>query len=115
MAAMGAVTRRLRFPDRRVRVPMRHPFHLAKAIGTAAVLTNYRVSLGIGLGWMRDEFELLGRELRRSACAHDRDDRGDAQALDRRDGRAPRPLLRLRPHEHAAAVRGRDSADRGRL
>jgi alkanesulfonate monooxygenase SsuD/methylene tetrahydromethanopterin reductase-like flavin-dependent oxidoreductase (luciferase family) len=39
---------------------MRHPFHLAKAIGTAAVLTDYRVSLGIGLGWMRDEFALLG-------------------------------------------------------
>jgi len=60
MAAMGAVTQRLRFLTGVYVVPMRHPLHLAKAIGTAAVLTNYRVSLGLGLGWMRDEFELLG-------------------------------------------------------
>jgi probable F420-dependent oxidoreductase len=60
MAAMGAVTKRLRFFTGVYVVPMRHPFHLAKAIGTAAVLTDYRVSLGIGLGWMRDEFALLG-------------------------------------------------------
>ena len=60
MAAMGAVTRRLHFLTGVYVVPMRHPFHLAKSIGTAAVLTNYRVSLGVGLGWMRDEFALLG-------------------------------------------------------
>jgi probable F420-dependent oxidoreductase len=60
MAAMGAVTERLRFLTGVYVVPMRHPLHLAKAIGTAAVLTGYRVSLGLGLGWMRDEFELLG-------------------------------------------------------
>jgi probable F420-dependent oxidoreductase len=60
MAAMGAVTKRLRFLTGVYVVPMRHPIHLAKAIGTAAVLTRYRVSLGLGLGWMRDEFALLG-------------------------------------------------------
>jgi probable F420-dependent oxidoreductase len=60
MAAMGAVTERLRFLTGVYVVPMRHPLHLAKAIGTAAVLTGYRVSLGLGMGWMRDEFELLG-------------------------------------------------------
>jgi probable F420-dependent oxidoreductase len=62
MAAMGAVTRTLRFLTGVYVVPMRNPFHLAKAIGTAAVLTNYRVELGIGLGWMRDEFALLGED-----------------------------------------------------
>jgi probable F420-dependent oxidoreductase len=62
MAAMGAVTQRLRFLTGVYVVPMRNPFHLAKAIGTAAVLTGYRVELGIGLGWMREEFELLGEE-----------------------------------------------------
>ena len=62
MGAMGAVTQRLRFLTGVYVVPMRNPFHLAKAIGTAAVLTNYRVELGIGLGWMRDEFALLGED-----------------------------------------------------
>jgi len=41
---------------------MRHPLHLAKALGTAAVMTGDRVMLGMGLGWMRDEFELLGED-----------------------------------------------------
>lgn len=62
MAAMGAVTSRLRFLTGVYVVPMRHPFHLAKAVGTAAVLTGHRVSLGLGLGWMRDEFALLGED-----------------------------------------------------
>jgi probable F420-dependent oxidoreductase len=62
MAAMGAVTQRLRFLTGVYVVPMRNPFHLAKAIGTAAVLTNYRVALGLGLGWMRDEFALLSED-----------------------------------------------------
>jgi probable F420-dependent oxidoreductase len=62
IAAMGAVTTRLEFLTGVYVVPMRHPFHLAKALGTAAVMTNNRVSLGLGLGWMRDEFELLGED-----------------------------------------------------
>jgi probable F420-dependent oxidoreductase len=62
IAAMGAVTSRLEFLTGVYVVPMRHPFHLAKALGTAALVTGYRVSLGMGLGWMRDEFELLGED-----------------------------------------------------
>jgi probable F420-dependent oxidoreductase len=62
IAAMGAVTTRLRFLTGVYVVPMRHPFHLAKALGTAAVMTGDRVTLGMGLGWMRDEFELLGED-----------------------------------------------------
>ena len=62
IGAMGAVTRRLRFLTGVYVVPMRHPFHLAKALGTASVLTKGRVGLGLGLGWMRDEFDLLGED-----------------------------------------------------
>jgi len=62
MGAMGAVTRRLQFITGVYVVPMRHPLHLAKALGTAAVMTGDRVTLGMGLGWMRDEFELLGED-----------------------------------------------------
>ncbi len=62
IAAMGAVTTRLEFMTGVYVVPMRHPFHLAKALGTAQVMTGGRVSLGLGLGWMRDEFALLGED-----------------------------------------------------
>jgi probable F420-dependent oxidoreductase len=58
---MAAVTTRLRFFQSVYVLPMRDPFHVAKAIGTVAVMSNYRISLGLGLGWMKDEFELLGR------------------------------------------------------
>ena len=37
---------------------------MAKCVGTAALLSGYRISLGIGVGWMREEFELLGQAFR---------------------------------------------------
>jgi alkanesulfonate monooxygenase SsuD/methylene tetrahydromethanopterin reductase-like flavin-dependent oxidoreductase (luciferase family) len=39
---------------------MRDPFTVAKSLGTCARMSKYRVSLGFGLGWMHDEFEILG-------------------------------------------------------
>jgi probable F420-dependent oxidoreductase len=61
---MAAVTRTLRFMQNVYVLPMRDPFHVAKALGTAARLSGYRVSLGLGLGWLREEFELLGVDFR---------------------------------------------------
>jgi probable F420-dependent oxidoreductase len=59
-AAMAAVTKKLEFIQSVYVLPMREPFSVAKALGTAALLSGYRVSLGLGLGWMSDEFEILG-------------------------------------------------------
>ncbi len=59
IAAMAAVTERIRFMTGIYVLPLRNPFVAAKAIGTAAVLSNDRVTLGFGVGWMREEFELL--------------------------------------------------------
>ena len=56
---MGAVTERVRFVTGIYVLPLRNPFAVAKTVGTAAVLTGGRVRLGIGMGWMREEFELL--------------------------------------------------------
>ena len=63
-AAMAAVTERLEFMQSVYVLPMREPFSVAKALGTAALLSNYRVSLGLGLGWMSDEFEILGHDFK---------------------------------------------------
>ena len=57
---MAAVTKRIRFMQSVYVLPMRDPFHVAKALGTVARMSGYRVSLGAGLGWMKDEFEILG-------------------------------------------------------
>lgn len=58
--AMAAKTTRIRFSQGVFILPMRDPFTVAKAVGTCARLSGDRVRLGIGLGWMADEFELLG-------------------------------------------------------
>lgn len=41
-------------------LPQRNPLVLAKELATLDHLTNGRVELGIGVGWMREEFEALG-------------------------------------------------------
>jgi probable F420-dependent oxidoreductase len=58
--AMAAVTERIRFYQGVYVVPMRNVFSLAKALGTASLLSGGRVSLGLGLGWMKEEFDLAG-------------------------------------------------------
>ncbi len=57
---MAAVTKHIQFMQSVYVLPMRDPFHVAKALGTVARMSGYRVSLGAGLGWMKDEFEILG-------------------------------------------------------
>jgi probable F420-dependent oxidoreductase len=58
--AMAAHTKRIRFSQGVFILAMRDPFTVAKAVGTCARLSGDRIRLGIGLGWMADEFELLG-------------------------------------------------------
>jgi len=62
IAAMAAVTTRLRFGTMVYILPLRHPLEVAKTVGTAAVLSGGRVALGAGAGWIREEYEALGVE-----------------------------------------------------
>jgi probable F420-dependent oxidoreductase len=62
IGAMAAVTERIRFLTNIFVLPLRSPFLAAKAIGTAAVLSGNRVAVGVGVGWMRDEFELMDQD-----------------------------------------------------
>jgi probable F420-dependent oxidoreductase len=43
-----------------VLVPLHNPFHLAKEVATLQELSSGRVTLGVGVGWHRDEFEFMG-------------------------------------------------------
>lgn len=60
ISAMAAVTTRLRFATMVYILPLRHPVSVAKAVGTAAVLSGDRVVLGSGAGWIREEYDALG-------------------------------------------------------
>ena len=62
IGAMAAVTENIRFVTNIFVLPMRNPFLAAKAIGTAAVLSGDRISLGLGVGWMKEEFVLTGED-----------------------------------------------------
>lgn len=62
IGAMSAVTTRLRFFTSVYIAALRSPFQVAKSVATAAVLSQDRVALGVGIGWCRDEFDLLGED-----------------------------------------------------
>ena len=58
--ALSAVTTRLAFMANVYVLPLRHLFVAAKAISSTAVLSQDRLVLGIGIGWLREEFEAAG-------------------------------------------------------
>jgi probable F420-dependent oxidoreductase len=62
IGAMAAVTQRLRFSNAVYVAPARPLLEVAKQVATASVLSGGRVSLGVGVGWMREEYELLGQD-----------------------------------------------------
>ncbi|HEY2303958.1 MAG TPA: TIGR03619 family F420-dependent LLM class oxidoreductase [Acidimicrobiales bacterium] len=62
ISAMAAVTERLRFTNAVYVAPARSLFTVAKLVATAAVISAGRVSLGVGSGWMKEEFDLNGTD-----------------------------------------------------
>jgi probable F420-dependent oxidoreductase len=52
-------------------VPQRNPLVLAKELATLDRLTGGRVELGLGVGWMREEFDALGIPWERRGARND--------------------------------------------
>lgn len=65
IGAMASVTERIGFTTNVFVLPMRNPFLVAKAVATASAISDGRVSIGIGVGWMEEEFELLDQAFAR--------------------------------------------------
>jgi len=61
-ASLAAVTTRLSFFTSIYVAALRSPYQVAKSVGTASVLSGGRVRLGVGVGWCREEFDLLGQD-----------------------------------------------------
>ena len=59
IGAISSVTTTLEFLTNVFILPARNPLLVAKTVGSAAALSGGRVHLGIGVGWMREEFEML--------------------------------------------------------
>jgi probable F420-dependent oxidoreductase len=65
MSWMAAVTTTLRFYPAVMKVPVRQPLVLAKALSSLAVISGNRVSLGAGLSPWREDFTYNGLEFER--------------------------------------------------
>ncbi len=56
----AAVTKRIHLGTGVLILPQRHPFYVAKEVATLDQLSGGRVELGIGIGWLEEEFNALG-------------------------------------------------------
>lgn len=52
-------------------LPLRHPIEVARSVVTLDRLSNGRVTMGVGVGWLEEEFVAVGRNF------HDRGKRAD--------------------------------------
>ncbi len=59
LAVAGAVTNTIDLGTCVLIAPMRNPVVLAKQVATLDLLTNGRLTLGVGVGWLAEEFAVL--------------------------------------------------------
>jgi alkanesulfonate monooxygenase SsuD/methylene tetrahydromethanopterin reductase-like flavin-dependent oxidoreductase (luciferase family) len=60
LAYVAAATTRIKFGTYVIILPQHHPLYLAKQMATLDVLSRGRTFLGIGSGWLKEEFDALG-------------------------------------------------------
>ncbi len=60
LATIAGATERIRLGTAIVILPQRNPVVLAKELATLDHLSGGKVELGIGVGWLQEEFEALG-------------------------------------------------------
>lgn len=60
MSYVAGVTSKIRFMTGVLILPQRNPLVLAKEVATLDYLSGGRIELGIGVGWLREEFDAIG-------------------------------------------------------
>lgn len=71
LAFLAGCTNRLKLLTSVMVVPHRPPIQTAKTLATIDVLSNGRLILGVGAGWMEEEFRLLGAPFEERGAATD--------------------------------------------
>ncbi len=60
LALLIPVTKKVRLGTSVTIIPYRHPLEMARVVATLDVVSGGRVIFGAGVGWMEEEFRLLG-------------------------------------------------------
>ena len=60
LAFVASATQRIRLATGILIVPQRNPLVLAKEVASLDALSGGRVTLGVGVGWLEEEFDALG-------------------------------------------------------
>lgn len=64
----AALTQNLRLATGVIILPQRHPTYVAKEVATLDLLSRGRAILGVGIGWLQEEFDVLGVPFRERAA-----------------------------------------------
>lgn len=59
-AYLAGATERIRLATNVYVLPLRHPLQTARSVVTLDRVSNGRVTLGVGVGWLADEFDYVG-------------------------------------------------------
>ena len=116
LAYVASATRTIKLGTAILILPQRNPVITAKAVATLDHMAGGgRVLLGIGVGWLAEEFAEPGRAFRGSWPAHGRVRGGDARAVEPGVRQLSRAVHLFRSGLLSpAARRGTDSHHRGR-
>ena len=60
IGGLAAITEKLHFCTNIYILPLRHPLEVAKATGSLGYFSKGRVHMGVGVGWMKEEFDMMG-------------------------------------------------------
>jgi probable F420-dependent oxidoreductase len=65
LAFAAGVTKQIKFATNIMILPQRHPLYTAKEVASLDVLSKGRVMLGVGSGWLKEEFDALNVDYHR--------------------------------------------------
>ena len=92
-------------------VPVRDPVFTAKYLSSLDVISGGRLVLGVGIGWLEEEFRRTRRFVRGTGRPDRRVPRGDARPLGDRDLVVRRQVEAVREHAHVPQGGARASGD----
>ena len=68
---VAAITKKIKLATGVVILPQRHPVYVAKEVATIDLLSGGRMILGIGSGWLKEEFDALGLDFKHRGARTD--------------------------------------------